>query len=88
LNIQALGHDLVTFATDAGSFFQSYVVTSTSNAFEFADNVASCIGEGCRGPAPGPTPLPAALPLFISAIGGVGGLLGWRKRRKNKAVAA
>jgi hypothetical protein len=32
------------------------------------------------------TPLPAALPLFATGIGGLG-LLGWRRRRKAQAVA-
>lgn len=34
------------------------------------------------------TPLPAALPLFGSGLGVVGGILGWRKRRKRVAQAA
>jgi hypothetical protein len=33
-------------------------------------------------------PLPAALPLFGSGLGVVGGILGWRKRRKRLAQAA
>jgi hypothetical protein len=33
-----------------------------------------------------PTPLPAALPLFATGIGGLG-LLGWRRKRKAQAVA-
>ena len=32
------------------------------------------------------TPLPAALPLFVTDIGGLG-LLGWRRKRKAQAVA-
>ena len=32
------------------------------------------------------TPLPAALPLFATGIGGLG-LLGWRRKRKARAVA-
>ena len=35
---------------------------------------------------PAPTPLPAALPLFATGIGGLG-LLGWRRKRKARAVA-
>jgi hypothetical protein len=31
-------------------------------------------------------PLPAALPLFATGIGGLG-LLGWRRKRKAQAVA-
>jgi hypothetical protein len=33
------------------------------------------------------TPLPAALPLFASGLGALG-LLGWRRKRKNVALAA
>ena len=33
------------------------------------------------------TPLPAALPLFATGLGGLG-LLGWRRKRKNAAVAS
>ena len=32
------------------------------------------------------TPLPAALPLFATGLGGLG-LLGWRRKRKAQAVA-
>jgi hypothetical protein len=34
----------------------------------------------------GATPIPAALPLFATGIGGLG-LLGWRRKRKAQAVA-
>lgn len=34
-----------------------------------------------------PTPVPAALPLFASGLGGFG-LLQWRRRRKHAALAA
>jgi hypothetical protein len=37
-------------------------------------------------PADGPTPLPAALPLFATCVGALG-LLGWRRKRKAQAVA-
>jgi hypothetical protein len=78
LNIQSLGHDLVTFVSNGG-FFQSVVLSSlTGNAFEFTNLVASC-EEGCGSNT---VPLPGALPLFVSGMFGVGGLLGWRKRRK------
>ena len=38
-------------------------------------------------PIPTTTPLPAALPLFATVLGGLG-LLGWRRKRKAQAVAA
>ena len=34
-----------------------------------------------------PTPLPAALPLFATGLGAMG-LFGWRRKRKEQAVAA
>jgi hypothetical protein len=37
--------------------------------------------------APSPTPLPAALPLFVSGLGTLG-LIGWRRRRKVCAAVA
>lgn len=36
---------------------------------------------------PAATPLPAALPLFATGLGGLG-LLGWRRKRKNAAALA
>jgi len=36
---------------------------------------------------PSQTPLPAALPLFATGLGGLG-LLGWRRKRKNTAALA
>lgn len=36
---------------------------------------------------PNTVPLPAALPLFASGLGALG-LLGWRRKRKNAALAA
>jgi hypothetical protein len=37
--------------------------------------------------SPSATPLPAALPLFATGLGGLG-LLGWRRKRKNTAALA
>jgi hypothetical protein len=42
--------------------------------------------SGTATPETGATPLPAALPLFATGIGGLG-LLGWRRKRKAQAVA-
>jgi hypothetical protein len=42
-------------------------------------------GIGNNSPV-GATPIPAALPLFATGIGGLG-LLGWRRKRKAQAVA-
>jgi hypothetical protein len=77
----AMGKDVVTFSDSVG-FFSYVVLTTTSNAFEFTDLEAAC--TEC-GPAPNPTPLPAALPLFA---GGLGTLGFFARRRKRKATAA
>jgi hypothetical protein len=45
------------------------------------------ISNGIGNSALSPTPLPAALPLFATGLGGLG-LLGWRRKRKAQAVAA
>jgi len=72
---QTYGHDLVTFSdTD---LFYSVVLSSTTNAFEFADLSMSLTS----------TPLPGALPLFASGLGVVGLFLRGRKK-KAAALAA
>ncbi len=75
LGIQTYGHDEVHFDL-TGATFASVVLTSSGNAFEFADLQDS--------PA---TPLPAALPLFAMGLGAMG-LLGWRRKRKAAAALA
>jgi hypothetical protein len=80
LELQTYGHDLVDF-TMTGGYFQSVVLTSSVNAFEFADLQAGLLTT-IQG-----TPVPAALPLFASGIG-LAGLFGWRRKAKTKAAAA
>lgn len=59
--------------------------TSDSDRFGFDDMV---IGDRLQvTPTDGTTPLPAALPLFATGLGGLG-LLSWRRKRKARAVAA
>jgi hypothetical protein len=78
LLIQTFGHDLVTFL-DLDGFFNSVLLSSTGFSFEFANLTVS--------DPPTATPLPAALPLFATGLGALG-LLGWRRKRKNAAIAA
>jgi hypothetical protein len=51
----------------------------------FSDTVGNWVVEG-QMTEQVETPLPAALPLFATGLGGLG-LLGWRRKRKAKAVA-
>jgi hypothetical protein len=52
--------------------------TSITAANIYLDNIDITVTQ---------TPLPAALPLFASGLGGVG-LLGWRRKRKNASAVA
>ena len=81
IGILTYGHDQMTF-TDTGGTFDSVVLSSTTNAFEFADLT---VGSGAFTPFT-PTPLPGALPLFATGFGALG-LFGWRRKRKAAAIA-
>jgi hypothetical protein len=76
LDIQTYGHDLVDFAMLGGDF-ESVILSSKYNAFEFADLQAS------NDPA---APLPSTLPLLASGLGAVF-LLTCRKNRRKTSVA-
>ena len=65
-----------------GGGFDKIVLQSTQNSFEL-DNLAW--GPGVTRNALGPTPLPAALPMFAGALGGAALVGAWRKRRKAAA---
>jgi hypothetical protein len=58
LEIQTFGHDLVDFMF-SGADFESVVLSSTANAFEFADLTASYVT----------TPLPGSLSLLAGGFG-------------------
>jgi len=74
-------------------FTTTFTATSTSTVLAFLngdpsndtsnglDNISINVAN------PPSTPLPATLPLFAAGLGGLG-LLGWRKKRKNAALAA
>jgi hypothetical protein len=82
INIQTFGHDQILFHTDGGLTFLSVVLTTTQNAFEYANLFAF----GPPSHENFPTPLPAALPLFATGLGTLG-LFGWR-RKQRRSVAS
>jgi hypothetical protein len=72
LLLQTYGHDMVDISL-GGAVFESVILTSSSNAFEFA--------ELKDAPA---TPLPATLPLFA---GGLGLIVLYTRRKKRVQFA-
>jgi hypothetical protein len=69
-----------------GELLTGLVVQFGTGPTDRTETLISCGGaEGCA-PPPAQTPLPAALPLFATGLGGLG-LLGWRRKRKAQAVA-
>lgn len=58
------------------------VLTANTDGWEAADNMAGTPQDLGYYSA---TPLPAALPLFFTGLGGLG-LLGWRRKRQAQAV--
>jgi hypothetical protein len=83
LLLNSRGHDTVVFTSSDA--FLSVVLSTTQNAFEFT-NLSACGGEN-RACAPVVTPLPAALPLFVSGLGSLGFFGFWRKRKQKLAAA-
>jgi hypothetical protein len=83
---------VASLASYTGGNISIAVLYDSATGFEAP--LASC-GEPSGGTcghltaetAPPSTPLPAALPLFASGLGALG-LLGWRRKRKNAAIAA
>jgi hypothetical protein len=80
LLIQTFGHDQVDVST--ASVFQSVVLTSELDAFEFAGLSGGCTGGPCA-PVDNPVPLPGALPLFVGGLAALGLLT---RRRKKPAA--
>lgn len=62
-------------------FSLSFVATSASQGFTFSSTGSYDVGLDGVNASVASVPLPAALQLFGSVLG-IGGLLGWRKKRK------
>jgi hypothetical protein len=71
------GTGFFNISAGSGEAITSLVLSTDTNNFE-VDNFAAI--------EPTATPLPAALPLFATGIGGLG-LLGWRRKRKPQIAA-
>ncbi len=68
------------------NLLQQVILTFAGNPYgSFLDNIKVAVAEVPSDPPA--VPLPAALPLFLSGIGGLGAL-GWRRVRKNLKDAA
>ena len=67
-----------------GLGFNSIILSSSSNSFE-VDNLSWGVD---RGNGPGPTPLPGALPLLVSGLGGLGFVRFLRKKRVANVATA
>jgi hypothetical protein len=93
------GHtDFFSLATTGGSLQTvGFAATGTVVDIAYLNNPQSAYGAGnwdfaidnvtFDQPLSSATPLPAALPLFATGLGAMG-LLGWRRKRKNAALAA
>jgi hypothetical protein len=93
LRITSISDSTPVVFDDPGSH-NAIFTTAGTYAFDFAwQNIATSGGSHqdtwllVETESLGAAPLPAALPLFASGLGGLG-LLGWRRKRKHAARAA
>jgi hypothetical protein len=83
LEMRSSALDLVTEASDStGTVPALAFADATSSSHIFSTEIADPFGIEVTA-----TPLPAALPLFATSLGGLG-LFGWLKKRKAQALAA
>jgi len=90
-NINPVGDGWVTFQVQLNQAnFGSNLASVLSNVTKFqirGEFIGGPEEEGLDNVLLTATPLPAALPLFVSGLGALG-LLGWRRKRKNSAALA
>jgi hypothetical protein len=81
------GQNFLTITTTGGDFLTDVQLTVAGGSFiEFKQPRISGVCSIGEGGCTSVTPLPGALPLFATSLGGLG-LLGWRRKRKAQAVA-
>jgi hypothetical protein len=92
ISILNIPHTLVSDGSTNGSnlYFGFYDTNTLYKQIAFGTSAPNADGFTVDDMSVGfaATPLPAALPLFASGMGGVMGLLGWRRKRKKAAAIA
>ena len=87
---QCIELDVTTALTDPtiiNGALDTLISPSNYNSLQcLFDGSPNGVCESLTGAVQAATPLPAALPLFATALGAMG-LFGWRRKRKAKAVA-
>jgi hypothetical protein len=99
-DLQGNGQNFISFSGDTVTAFTMDFGNENFVSFDHAGNIcaATCASANNQNTfqevqslsviidSQAVTPLPAALPLFATGLGGLG-LLGWRRKRKPQAVA-
>ena len=80
--VHANGSATYSEVLDAGSYALTLFYADRDHVAAYLDFSVDTLGVTLEGT----TPIPAALPLFASGLGGLG-LLGWRRKRKAQAAA-
>jgi len=91
--VNSSGFLVSEYFAEINPFTYTLVLNSAAQVFYLTNSrgcTAVCVEASTltiTTPSTSATPLPAALPLFATGLGALG-LLGWRRKRKNAALAA
>jgi hypothetical protein len=85
VSFSGLGNSLSLGAFEGGTVFATLFGKIVGDPQLFLTDIQS-FGDGLVGPAPSPTPIPGALPLFASGLGMLGFVVHRRKRKQTVAA--